>query len=164
MITVGRKSDGKEGVLTTSTFHRIEVEMDIARNSILKLVKYLKGEVNVENNVKEGLRAWDERGMDQLKLERIDNFEQKITAKKGKKGEENKPARVENITRDIVVVRDVAATVDWVVEERGLERSNTAVRISIDGRGGSLKVLASIFDKNEDSEVVSLRENSLGPA
>ena len=106
MITVGRKLDGKEGVLTTSTFRRIEVEMDIARNGILKLVKYLKGEVNAENNVKEGLRAWDERGMDQLKLERIDNFEQKITAKKGKKGEENKLARVENITRDNFVVRD----------------------------------------------------------
>ena len=48
----------------------------------------------------------------------------------------------------------MAAKGDWVVEERGLERSNTAVRISIDGGGGSLKVLASIFDKNEDSEVI----------
>ena len=36
--------------------------------------------------------------MNQLKLERIDNFVQKITAKKGKKGEENTPARVDNIT------------------------------------------------------------------
>ena len=36
------------------------------------------------------------------------------------------------------------------------------MRISIDGGGGSLKVLASIFDKNEDSEVVFTQREQPG--
>ena len=103
---------------------------------MLKLVRYLRTEVNVESNVRDCLWSWDEKGIDRLKLERIDNFEKKIAAKKGrkgKKGEVSMPARVETITRDIVFIKDVTETINWIVEQRGMERKNTIVRTSIDG-------------------------------
>ena len=83
---------------------------------------------------------------------RIENFELKVAAKRGKKGEKGTPARVETITRDVVVVKDVAKMVQYAVEQRGMDEKRTVVRISIDGGGGSLKILGSIFHENEEMD------------
>ena len=61
-MTVG-KVDTK--CLTTATFWRIEVETDMARNSLLKLKKILGKEVAVESYVREGLRCFDKLGAEQ---------------------------------------------------------------------------------------------------
>ena len=146
-VTVGRIQDKHQPLLTTKTFRKIEIEMDIGRSSLLKLKRILQKEVPVESRVKEGLRSWDKLGDDQLDLHRINHFEQKIVGKKGRS------AKLNSITRDAVVVKDVVQMIQFTIAERGLEEEETMVRISIDSGGGSLKILGSIFKKSEDSEI-----------
>ena len=86
--------------------------MDMARNSILKLRRILSKEVKVESQVRDALCDWDKFGDDQLELHRIENFKLKIVAKTGDKG-----GREETITRDVVAVKDIGGTVDWVVDQ-----------------------------------------------
>ena len=43
-----------------------------------------------------------------MELHRIDNFELKVAPTRGKKGEKGIPARVEEISRDVVVLKDIA--------------------------------------------------------
>ena len=112
-------------MLTTTTFRKIEIEMDIGRSSLLKLKQILQKEVPVESRVKEGLRSWDKLGDDQLDLHQIENFEQKIVGKKGR------PAILNSITRDAVVVKDVVQMIQFTIAERGLEKEETTVQISI---------------------------------
>ena len=81
-ITVGRIQDRYQPLLTTTTFWKIEIEMDIGCSSLLKLKRILQKEVPVESRVKEGLRSWDRLGADQLDLWQIKNFEHKIIGKK----------------------------------------------------------------------------------
>ena len=148
-VMIGEVGDGGWPKLNANTFRRIEVEMDMARSSLLKLIKILRGEVGISSRVKEALKSWDRVGADQLSLERIQNFEQKIAARRGGKGEKGVPAHEIEITRDAVVVKDVSKMVDWVVTERGMVKQQTVVRGSMDGGGGSLKILASIFQESE---------------
>ena len=150
-MTVGKLDTQPEKVLTTETFRKIEVEMELGRNHISKLKRILGQVVTVETGVREALRSWDRMGADQLELSRIGNFELKIPATKGKKGEKGTPANVEVITRDVVMVRDVAKMVEFTVEQRSMDKERTVVRISIDSGSGSLKILGSIFHENEDS-------------
>ena len=103
--------------------------MELGRNSILKLKRILGQVVTVETGVREALRSWDRMGADQLELSRIGNFELKIPATKGKKGAKGTPANVEVITRDVVMVRDVAKMVEFTVEQRGMDKERTMVRI-----------------------------------
>ena len=135
-----------------ATFRKIEVDTEMARNSLLKLKRILSKEIPVEKGVKEGLRSWDKLGEDQLQLHRIDNFELKVPVKKGKKGEPGEPARLEVITRDAVVVKDISKMLDFVREQRSMVEEKTVLRISIDSGGGSLKVLGSIFHEDEKPE------------
>ena len=72
-------------MLTTKTFRKIEVDMDMSRNSLLKLKRILKRDVKIEAGVREVLRKWDKVGVDQLELHRIDNFELKVAPTRGKK-------------------------------------------------------------------------------
>ena len=58
-VTVGKKKEQKETVLTAKTFRKIEVDMDMSQNSQLKLKRILKGEVKVEAGIREALRTWD---------------------------------------------------------------------------------------------------------
>ena len=58
-IIVERIQDRYQLLLTTTTFRKIEIEMDIGRSSLLKLKRILQKEVPVESRVKEGLRSWD---------------------------------------------------------------------------------------------------------
>ena len=94
-VTVGKLDTQPEKVLTTETFRKIEVEMELGRNSILKLKRILGQVVTVETGVREALRSWDRMGANQLELSRIGNFELKIPATKGKKGKKGTPAHVE---------------------------------------------------------------------
>ena len=82
-VMIGEVGDGGWPKLNANTFRRIEVEMDMARSSLLKLIKILRGEVGISSRVKEALKSWDRVGADQLSLERIQNFEQKIAARRG---------------------------------------------------------------------------------
>ena len=133
-ITVGRIQDRYQPLLTTTTFRKIEIEMDIGCSSLLKLKRILQKEVPVESRVKEGLRSWDKLGDDQLDLHWINNFEQKIVGKKGRS------AKLNSITRDTVVVKDIVQMIQFTIAEHGLEEEETMVRISIDSGGGSLKI------------------------
>ena len=60
-VSVG-KEEKKGGFLTASTFRKIEVSMDMSRNSILKLKKILKEEVSVDKGIREALKSWDNLG------------------------------------------------------------------------------------------------------
>ena len=100
-------------MLTTTTFRKIEIEMDIGRSSLLKLKWILQKEVPVESRVKEGLRSWDKLGDDQLDLHQIENFEQKIVGKKGR------PTKLNSITRDVVVVKEVVPMIQYTIAEHG---------------------------------------------
>ena len=113
----------------------------------MKLKRILQKEVPVESRVKEGLRSWDKLGDDQLDLHRINNFEQKIVGKKGRS------AKLNSITRDAVVVKDVVQMIQFTIAECGLEEEETIVHISINSGGESFKILGSIFKKSEDSEI-----------
>ena len=61
------------------------------------------------------------------------------------------------ITRDVVIVKDVAKTLDWVANHGGLLKENIVFSVNIDSGGGSLKVLGSIFHDNEDLEIMFTR-------
>ena len=121
---------------------------------MLKLKRILRRDVKIEASVREDLRTWDKVGVDQLELHRIDNFELKVAATRGKKGEKGIPARVEEISRDVVVLKDIAGTLDWIIEKRGMDKDKTIFRVNIDGGGDSLKVVANIFHAGEDSEIM----------
>ena len=146
-VRVGRVRKGKVAKLTAKTFRRIEVEMDMSRGALLKLKRILKSEVRVDGSVREALREWDKKGADHLSLHRITNFELKNTSNKDNKDKN------EIISRDVVVVKDIKQTIDWIVAQRGMEKDDTVARIYIDSGCGSLKVLASIHHRNEDSDV-----------
>ena len=146
-VRVGRVRKGKVSKLTAETFRRIEVEMDMSRGALLKLKRILKSEVPVDGCVREALREWDKKGADHLSLHRITNFELKNTSNKDNKDKN------ETISRDVVVVKDIKQTIDWIVAQRGMEKDDTVARIYIDSGCGSLKVLASIHHRNEDSDV-----------
>ena len=109
-VSVG-KEEKKGGFLTASTFRKIEVSMDMSRNSILKLKKILKEEVSVDKGIREALKSWDNLGADQLVLHRIENFEVKVAKQEGKQ-EKGTSAVVDKITRDVVIVKYVAETLD----------------------------------------------------
>ena len=68
-----------------------------------------------------------------MELHRIDNFELKVAPTRGKKGEKGIPARVEEISRDVVVLKDIAGTLDWIIEKRGMDKDKTIFRVNIDG-------------------------------
>ena len=46
---------------------------------------------------------------------------------------------------DLVYVRDPVKFINYVIEERGLDKSKVLVRLGLDGGQGSFKVIASIF-------------------
>ena len=129
--------------------------MHMARNSILKLRKILSKEVKVESRVRDALRDWDKFGDDQLELHRIKNITLKIAAKTRDKGGKGSPTLEETITRDVVAVKDIGRMVDWVVDQREMDKERTVLRVSIDGGGGSLKVLGNIFHVDEDLNFTS---------
>ena len=79
---------------------------------MLKLKRIFRRDVKIEAGVKEVLRTWDKVGVDQLELHRIDNFELKVAATRGKKGEKGIPARVEEISRDTLDHKDIAGSLD----------------------------------------------------
>ena len=95
--------------------------MYIGQSSLLKLKRILQKEVPVESRVKEGLRSWDKLGDDQLDLHWINNFEQKIVGKKGRS------AKLNSITRDAVVVKDVVQMIQFTIAKHGLEEEETKV-------------------------------------
>ena len=56
-VTVGKLDTQPKKVLTTETFRKIEVEMELGRNSILKLKRILGQVVTVEIGAREALRS-----------------------------------------------------------------------------------------------------------
>ena len=63
-ITIGKVRDLEETMLTTKTFRKIEVDMDMSRNSLLKLKRILRRDVKIEAGIREVLRTWDKVGVD----------------------------------------------------------------------------------------------------
>ena len=126
MVFLGKKlvNVPKIGV---STFKKVEKEMDISRTQTLRLKKILNTDVVVEKGVRRLLREWDRMADDQLILHRLDDLELKVSAvpvQKNKDGEvikDGEPAHIEPITRDVVVVKDVAEHFKWVIEKQGLQ-------------------------------------------
>jgi hypothetical protein len=53
--------------------------------------------------------------------------------------------------KDVVYVNDVNGLVQHVMKERSLDPAKTLVRIGLDGGGGSLKVIASIFEPEKEN-------------
>ena len=51
-VTVGKLDNQPEKVLTTETFRKIEVEMELGRNSVSKLKRILGQVVTVETGVR----------------------------------------------------------------------------------------------------------------
>ena len=47
------------------------------------------------------------------------------------------PAHVKTISRDVVAVKDVNDHFDWIVEQRGMDKSQAKFKIYIDGGGGA---------------------------
>ena len=80
-----------------------------------------------------------------------DDEEEKPTKKKGKK--ESKKKEIEKSEVDVTVARDTRALVEKVIAARELNRDNVKTRVVIDGGQGSLKVVASVFDGEQDPEV-----------
>ena len=107
-VSVG-KEEKKGGFLTASIFRKIEVSMDMSQNSILKLKKILKEEVTVNKGIREALKSWGNIGADQLIMHRIENFKVKVAKQEGKQ-EKGTSAMVDKMTRNVVIVKDVAET------------------------------------------------------
>ena len=134
--------------------------MDISRTQTLSLKKILNTDVVVEKGVRRLLREWDHMADDQLILHRLDDLELKVSAvpvQKNKDGEVIKdgvPAHIEPITRDVVVVKDVAEHFKWVIEKRGLQDTPVKFKIYIDSGEGSFKVLASVINEHQDPEIM----------
>ena len=97
---------------------------------------------------------------DQLILHRLDDLELKVSSvpvQKNKDGEVIKdgvPAHIEPITRDVVVVKDVAEHFKWVIEKWGLQDTPVKLKIFIDSGEGSFKVLASVINEHQDPEIM----------
>ena len=51
IVLVGKDKDKKIPTISASTFRKVEIEMDMARNSILKWRRILSKEVKVESGV-----------------------------------------------------------------------------------------------------------------
>ena len=98
---------------------------------MLKSKIILRRDVKIEDGVREVLRMWDKVVVDQLELHRIDNFELKVAATRGKKGEKGIPARVEEISRGIVVLKDIARALYWIVEKKGMDKDKNIFRVNI---------------------------------
>ena len=134
--------------------------MDILRTQTLRLKKILNTDRVVEKGVRRLLREWDHMADDQLILHRLDDLELKVSAvpvQKNKDGEVIKdgvPAHIEPITRDVVVVKDVAEHFKWVIEKRGLQDTSVKFKIYIDSGEGSFKVLASVINEHQDPEIM----------
>ena len=134
--------------------------MDISRTQTLRLKKILNTDVVVEKGVRRLLREWDHMADDQLILHRLDDLELKVSAvpvQKNKDGEVIKdgvPAHIEPITRDVVLVKDVAEHFKWVIEKRGLQDTSVKFNIYIDSGEGSFKVLASVINEHQDPEIM----------
>ena len=58
-VTDGKLEEKKQPLITMATFRKIEVDTEMARNSLMKLKRILIKEIPVEKGVKEGLRSWD---------------------------------------------------------------------------------------------------------
>ena len=59
---------------------------------------------------------------------------------------------------DLVYVKDPVKFIDYVIEERGLDKSKVLVRLGLDGGQGSFKVIASIFETDYDPEIMFSNE------
>ena len=70
----------------------------------------------------------------------------KVIYKEGKKGKKIKKTVTYFQKKDICHVKDLDAYVQHVIKERGLDPKTTLIRVGLDGGGGSLKVLISVFD------------------
>ena len=159
MVSLGKKLVNVPKI-EVSTFKKVEKEMDISRTQTLSLKKILNTDVVVEKGVRRLLREWDHMADDQLILHRLDDLELKVSAvpvQKNKDGEVIKdgvPAHIEPITRDVLVVKDVAEHFKWVIEKRGLQDTPVKFKIYIDSGEGSFKVLASVINEHQDPEIM----------
>ena len=93
------------------------------------------------------MKEWDHVADDQLVLHKLEDLEVKVPATKAKKDitgkviEPGVPAHIKSISRDVVAVKDVNEHFDWIVEQRGMDKSKAKFKIYIDGGGGSCKVM-----------------------
>ena len=119
----------------------------MSRNQTLKLQQILRRDVPVEKGVRKKMNEWDHVADDQLVLHKLEDLEVKVPATKAKKDitgkviEPGVPAHIKSISRDVVAVKDVNEHFDWIVEQRGMDKSKAKFKIYIDGGGGSCKVM-----------------------
>ena len=110
----------------------------------------------VEIGVGRLLKKWGHMIYNQHILHRLDKLEFEVSAVpvcKNKDGEVIKdgvPAHIEPITRDVVVVKDVAEHFKWVIEKRGLQDTPVKFKIYIDSGEGNFKVVASMIIEHQD--------------
>ena len=73
----------------------------------------------------------------------------KKAAKKRKPSSRKKKKimRSRTVKKELVYVRDVAAFLEMVREERGIPVDEAMVRLAIDGGQGSLKIVANLFSR-----------------
>ena len=73
--------------------------------------------------------------------------------KQGKDGKNTKKVETYMTTKSICHVENTSDYVNHLIKQRGLDPNKTLVRIGLDGGGGSLKIMVSIFDPSTTGEV-----------
>ena len=92
-----------------------------------------------------------------------DKMEMKKTEEKETNGKNTKKVVTYEEQKNIVHVKNTSDFVQHIIQERHLDPSTAVVRIGLDSGGGSMKVIASIFDPDtespDDNEEDMEREN-----
>ena len=72
--------------------------------------------------------------------------------KKAKRKKKKTERREVDVERDLTIMKDPVKFIKELVEKRGLSKSSTMKRVSIDGGDNSLKVILNVFDKKQEEK------------
>ena len=144
-VTVGKPKKADVQLITPQFMASLQKRLDCSQRKLLMIARdYKKQGVKFEAHIREDLEKLS-KSLDEFYT--VESFEFEETVGKGRS------ARKIKVVKDLVFLKDPAAFVDHIVEERGLERDQVMVRVGLDGGQGSFKVVVSIFETGFDPEI-----------
>ena len=161
-------------ILSAEVFAEVKKELVLSKNKVDKLCHIIRrNKVNIEPNVRQKLQEIDHLLDEEYETVRVkflvDEVEEEETQeeglkkeKKDKKGKTKKTGRQVEVERNVTVLKDAKKFVDRLVEERGIGPEDAVTRISMDGDTTSIKVIANVFSKHQDPEVVLMKKENRG--
>ena len=147
-VTVGKPSEKPVShILTREFIQKLQKKLNCSERKLLIMCKEFRNKgVKFEPNIREDIERLSHCLDDFYTLEKLD-FKLKS----------NKAAETK-VKLDLVYVKDPVKFIDYVIEERGLDKSKVLVRLGLDGGQGSFKVIASIFETDYDPEIMFSNE------